>query len=98
MTAGIIKIHYVIDMYSPTNTLGIVFSGLSKTQKEQVKAYADLLRKGKSDEQKSTVTVDLSKVPVERTGITAPPTTPIGSGSSSSLSSGTVSSGWFRVN
>lgn len=98
ITAGIVRIHYVIDMFGPTNTLGIVLSGLSKAEKEQVMAYADKLRANRASLQKSTVTVDLSKVPLEKSGITAPPPTPNGSGSSSSLSSGAVSSGWFRVN
>lgn len=47
--------------------------------------------------QKSTIVPDLTRVPLQRSGTSAPPTTPIGSGSSSSLSSATVSSGWFRV-
>jgi hypothetical protein len=48
-------------------------------------------------EQKSTDEQALQRVPLYRSGTSAPPTTPNGSGSSSTLSSATVSSGWFRV-
>lgn len=58
-----------------------------KEMKDKIKPILDV----KSTDDKTQL------VPLQRSGTSAPPTTPIGSGSSSTLSSATVSSGWFRV-
>jgi hypothetical protein len=105
ITQGTFRLRYAIEMYNPVSSEGIV--GLLRTTQAERKVLLQVLERVReekssdskeSKQTKSTTTVDLSKVPLEKGGIVAPPTTPIGSGSSSTLSSGTVSSGWFRVN
>jgi len=107
ITMGIFRIHYVIDMFQPINTLGISLMGLSLEQKEFLRVSADKfreqkdLKKAESKESKDSVrpvTMERDERAVPR----APPPSPVTSLSTSSASSGvtsaTVSQGWFRVN
>jgi len=108
ITMGIFRLHYVIDMFQPINTLGISLSGLSPEQKEGLRGIADQMRSSKDLKKDKVESKELkdSIRPVtlerdERSGLRAPPSTPSASSSTSSASSGVTSSslsqGWFRA-
>lgn len=92
VTMGTLSMRYAVELYGQTTNEALVaFSRLPRQLQDKLLAYADSSAKAAKE--------DLLKVPLEKSsGITAPPNTPMGSSSSSStLTSGSISSGWFRA-
>jgi len=93
VTQGTIRIHYVIDMFQPVNTLNISLSGLTVEEKNAVRAYAESVRAKKAAPEQSDKTLgehkDLMEVPMTRQNtVISQSTSSVSSASSSSVTSG----------
>ncbi len=96
VSMGQLRIHYVLDMFQPCNTLGVSLSGLTPEEKKMVGAYASSLRAAKVKAAKADETLgehkDLMEVPMSRQNTVASQST----SSATTASTGSTVSG-FRA-